>query len=357
MPGRVFQRGDIYWIAFYSTGKEYRTSAKTKKKRDAEKPLAFYLGQVARGAFQGFKCEKGLTFFEMLEDFLADYAQRGLRDVQISRYRSEHLRAFFTDIPVEDITERKIDLYIKHRLKLGRSRTTVNRELQLLGQAMRLAQRKKLLSTVPHIEKFSEQGNARHGFFEQDELEAIVAFLPPYLKDVVRFAYHTGWRKSEILTLEWRDVQGDVIRLRPEIAKNKDGRMIILVGELANIIDRRQTERVESCPYVFHRYGRRIKHYNRAWRTARDKAGVPGKLFHDARRTAVRNMDRAGVPRQTAKQVTGHKTDAVYNRYRIVNEQDIREGMAQAQAYLAAQKSGHHTDTDAIRDNDPPISS
>ena len=356
MPGRVFRRGSIYWIALYSKGKEYRTSAKTERKREAEKLLAFYLGQVARGEFQGFEREKGLTFFEMLDDFIVDYEQRGLRDMQITRYRSGHLRAFFKDIPVVDITERKIDLYIKHRLKLGRSRTTVNRELQLLGQAMRLAQRKKLLATVPHIEKFSEQGNARQGFFEQDELEAIVSFLPSYLKDGVRFAYHTGWRKGEILTLEWRDVYDDVIRLRPEIAKNKDGRMIILVGEISNIIDRRRVERVESCPYIFHRGGNRIKHYNRAWRTAREKAGLPNKLFHDARRTAVRNMDRAGVPRQTAKQITGHKTDAVYNRYRIVNEQDIREGMTQAQAYLAAQKSGYRTDIEALQENNPPIS-
>jgi len=79
---------------------------------------------------------------------------------------------------------------------------------------------------VPHIEKFSEQGNARQGFFEQDELEAIISFLPSYLKDVVRFAYYTSWRKGEILTLEWRDVHDDVISLRHEIAKNKDGQMI-----------------------------------------------------------------------------------------------------------------------------------
>jgi hypothetical protein len=51
-----------------------------------------------------------------------------------------------------DITERKIDLYIKHRLKMGRSRTTVNRELQRLGQTLRLARRKKLFAEVPHIE-------------------------------------------------------------------------------------------------------------------------------------------------------------------------------------------------------------
>ena len=76
-------------------------------------------------------------------------------------------------------------------------------------------------------------------------------------------------------------------------------------------------------------------------------AGLPGLLFHDARRTAVSNMDRAGVPRQTAKQIAGHKTDAMYNRYRIVNAQDIREGMTQAQEYF--RQHGQYTDS-----NDPP---
>src|SRR5262249_16110860 len=142
------------------------------------------------------------------------------------------LRKFFKDIAAADIDERKIDFYIKHRLKTGRSRTTVNRELQLLGQAIRLAKRKKLLRDIPLIEKFSEKDNARQGFFDRDELERMVALLPDYLKDITRFAYRTGWRKGGILTLHWSDLQGDVIRLRPEIAKNKDGRVIVMVGEL-----------------------------------------------------------------------------------------------------------------------------
>jgi integrase len=305
---------------------------------------------VARGEFKGFDHRDGLKFFEMLEDFIADYTRRKKRDVSTISYRANHLRAFFQDVPVEDITERKIDLYIKHRQKLKHSNTTINRALQLLGQAMRLAQRKKLLASVPHIEKFSEKENARQGFFEPHEMEAIVAHLPAYLKDVLRFAYHSGWRKGEILTLEWKDMQGDIIRLRPEIAKNKEGRIIIVMGEIANIIARRAEERVESCPYVFHRDGQRIKHYNRAWRTARQKADLPDKLFHDTRRTAVRNMDRVGVPRQTAKQITGHKTDAVYNRYRIVNEQDIREGMAK----VFRAQSSHSLGSD---DNTPSVTS
>ena len=115
--------------------------------------------------------------------------------------------------------------------------------------------------------------------------------------------------------------------------------MLILMGDIANLIARRRAERVQSCPYVFHRAGQRIKYYDRAWRTARKKAKLPDKLFHDTRRTAVRNMDRAGVPRQVAKQITGHKTDAMYNRYNIVNEQDIRDGMKK----LFQSHSGHTT--------------
>ena len=136
-----------------------------------------------------------------------------------------------------------------------------------------------------------------------------------------------------------------MIRLKPEVAKNKDGRVIIIVGEIAEIMARRQAARVTSCPYIFHCDGQRIISHYRAWRTARKKAGQPQRHLHDARRTVARNMDRAGVPRQVAKQIIGHKTDAMYNRYRIVNEQDIREGMVQAENYLSREKTGRHTDT------------
>ena len=71
--------------------------------------------------------------------------------------------------------------------------------------------------------------------------------------------------------------------------------------------------------------------------------------MHDTRRTAARNMDRAGVPRQVAKQITGHKTDSMYNRYNIVNEQDIRDGMLQAEKYLSSKKIGHGSDKDAAQ--------
>jgi integrase len=79
----------------------------------------------------------------------------------------------------------------------------------------------------------------------------------------------------------------------------------------------------QIVPWIFHRRGRRIKDYRMAWRAAWEKAGVPGRLFHDFRRTAVRRFEQAGIPRSVAMKLTGHKTEHVYRRYSIVSSNDL----------------------------------
>jgi integrase len=115
---------------------------------------------------------------------------------------------------------------------LGRTTTTVNRELQYLGQSMRRAKKKKLITDIPLIEKFSEKDNVRQGFFTHEDFERLVSFLPEDLKDFVRFRYYTGWRHGQIASLSWSEVEEDVIRLGPEKVKNKNGLVLPLTGEV-----------------------------------------------------------------------------------------------------------------------------
>jgi integrase len=208
---------------------------------------------------------------------------------------------------------------------------------QLLVQAFKLAQEHGLVQRVPRIRRLPER-NTRQGFFEQEECEAVADHLPTYLKDFVRFAYLSGWRKSEISQLQWTDVdrKAHVIRLRPATSKTQEGRVLVLDEELWDLLERCWQEQA-SVPWVFHRKRGKIGDFRKAWKTACKKAGIPGKLFHDLRRTAVRNMVRAGVPERVAMAVSGHKTRSIFDRYNIVNEQDLREAMVRTRQYLNSQ--------------------
>src|SRR5262249_11275873 len=154
----------------------------------------------------------------------------------------------------------------------------------------------------------------------------VVASLPEDLRDMAYFAYLSGWRKGEVQTLGWPDVDrvaGRIV-LRREHSKNGEPRILPLLGELAALIERRwiagesTTAQGTSAlsPFVFHRNGQPVRDFRKAWVSACKKAGVSGTLFHDLRRSAVRNMDRAGVTQTVAMTLSGHKTASVYRRYR-----------------------------------------
>ncbi|MGE5305363.1 MAG: site-specific integrase [Alphaproteobacteria bacterium] len=194
------------------------------------------------------------------------------------------------------------------------------------------------------------ENNVRTGFFEANEFLALRDALPVYLRPMVTFAYYTGWRKGEILDLRWSqvDLQEKIIRLNPEQSKNGTGRLVAIDGELVNVLqaqwDARKVAEVPGqspaliCPYAFHHDGKPIRDFRSAWDRALTKAGLTGKIFHDLRRTAVRNIVRAGVREHVAMTISGHKTRSVFDRYNIVSEEDLREAAKKTSERIQVQR-------------------
>jgi integrase len=335
--GRIFKRGSIYWIAYCYRGKEYRESSRSDNESEARKLLKKRIGEVASGHLVG-PTEERLTFEDLGKMLLTDYEINGKRSVESVRLSLRHLRSFFGLDRAVDITADKVARYVRERQKEGAANGSINRELAALKRAFTLATRAGKLGSAPHI-PLLEENNSRRGFLDHGSFLALREALPVHLKDPVTFLYLSGWRVSEMRTLEWRDVDlpGRELCLRPEVSKNKDGRPLPLRGELLEIIQRAHDRRRPDCPYVFHEAGEPIGDFRKAWKTACKKAGLTGIIVHDLRRTAVRNMVRAGIPERVAMELSGHKTRRVFDRYNIVNDADRARASELLQSHLEAQ--------------------
>jgi integrase len=150
------------------------------------------------------------------------------------------------------------------------------------------------------------------------------------LKPPLTFAYLIGWRKSEVFALTWNQVDLDegTARLEVGTTKNKKGRLVYLPEAMKEVIESQWQEHLAKYPgrpLVFHRNGQPIKDFRGSWQRACREAGLTGKIPHDFRRTAIRNMVRAGIPERVAMEIAGHKTRAVFDRYIIVSPTDLRE--------------------------------
>ena len=234
----------------------------------------------------------------------------------------------------------EIRAYVAGRQAVGAANATINRELVALRRMFTLAVQAGKLHGKPHIPMLRED-NVRRGFFEAAQFDAVRSHLPEALRPVVTFACLTGWRlKSEVLSIEWRQVdwQRRVVRLDPGTTKNREGRSFPFTADLETLLKQQHVEHEQLkktgriVPLVFHRDGERIRDFRKVWETACKAAGCPGRIPHDFRRTAVRNLERAGVPRSAAMAMVGHKTEAIYRRYAIVESGALREAAAKIDA-------------------------
>ncbi len=365
--GTIYRRKNVYWVKYYRNGKSYYESSHSDKKELAKRLLQKREGEIAKGELPGIRFDK-IRFDELAEDFLTEYRINRKKTLVKAVCSVKLLKGVFGGMRVTEITTAGIKEYIDKRMAEGVSNATINRELAALKRMFHLAIQctPAKVGQVPYVPMLKES-NTRKGFFEHDQYLALKDALPSHLKSLATFAYYTGWRLGEIRGLTWDkvDLKQGIIRLDPGETKNEEARMIYLNDELMKEIKVLHSNRCLGCPYVFHLDGRAIGEFRKSWKTACIEAGLcevakdeegraivikdrkgnekvvkmPSKIFHDFRRTAIRNMIRSGVPERVAMKISGHKTRSVFDRYNIVSDQDLKEAARKQQDYINSQNS------------------
>lgn len=366
--------GEIHWQARVFAGRDGNGKAimlvktiPSANKKDAERWARDRLAERDRGELVTGK----YTVNALLDDLVLN--------LKINR-RSEwgrlvvdaHLRPYFGGLRADQVTTTVLQQYVAKRQAEGRANATINRELAGLKRALRLG-REATPAKVARVPAFPRLAEAppRKGFFEFGDYEAMLAALPEELKPVLVFAYHTGCRRGEILRMQWPqvDLAERVVRLEPGTTKNREARTIPLVEDLWQVLCMQRDLRDRyhpRTPWVFFRHatGGPLKDFRGAWESACKKAGLwdaatgrPTRLLHDLRRTAVRNLTRAGVPERVAMAVSGHKTRSVFDRYNITNEADLRRAAERLGEYLAAnrRKRAEESSTRVVREAGPGV--
>lgn len=303
-----------WWFQYNQHGQRFRESSGETSRPRAEKALKRRFGEIAQGRPAGPDVER-TTFEELAEILRNDYRANGRRSLRRIEFALYHLNEYFGgDCRALSITSDRATAYIMHRQQEGAAPATINRELAALKRAFRLAKKNRKAAEVPEISLLKE-GPARKGFFEPEQFQAVLQYLPEDIRPVAEVAYITGWRThSELLTRQKHhvDLNSGWLRLDPNESKNDEGRMFPLTAVLHDVLSKQleRTKVIERTtgriiPWLFHRNGRPIRDFRGSWKLACTAAGVPGRIPHDFRRTAVRNLERAGVPRSAAMKMVG----------------------------------------------------
>jgi integrase len=358
--GSIFQNGSsVFWIKFYSNGIARRESSRSTDRKVAEKLLKRRLAETETKTYVP---RENIRIDELFADLVSDYRVNGQKSIaHVERRWRLHLMPFFTRVRAGDLTTDRIRHYIDSRLAENAEAATINRELSLLKRAFNLAREctPPKVRTVPHIPMLKES-NVRRGFVESSgyaQLAKECARAGLWMRALLECGYSYGWRHEELLGLRVRhvDLLAGTIRLDPGTTKNDQGREVAMTQAVRTLL----TECVrgkQPQDHIFTREdGEPVRDFRKTWANVctaaglgelvcpechqavnaerycatcgrdwtRDELKYAGLIFHDMRRTAVRNMVRAGISERVSMTITGHKTRSVFDRYHIVAPSDL----------------------------------
>jgi integrase len=349
-------------MKYSRNGKCFRESTKTDNEEKAGKMLKKRLAEILTGTFVGPQTER-VRVEELAEDLLREYRINGRKSLEDVRTRwTAHLKPFFGVLRAVDVTSNLIARYVDARQQEGASNATVNREMAALKRMFRLgvlATPAKVLR-LPAFPKLKEN-NIRQGFLEDSQYRKVVEGSELWFRTLVECGRTYGWRVSELTGMRVRqaDLAQRTIRLEPGTTKNSEGREVVMTDSVYTLLSACVIGK-GADDFVFTRKnGSPVHDFRTTWENACVRAGVgtivcarcsapkvagqrcakcktkhskySGLIFHDLRRTAARNLRRAGIAEGVIMKIGGWKTRSVFERYAIVNRTDIVDAMRKLQ--------------------------
>jgi integrase len=325
-------KGCRFWYVTYRVdGRMIRESSRTESKMVAEKLLQKRLGEAGLGMAP--------------EQDVKHVSYESCRDAWLASNKKGYsamkpIDAFFKNKRAISITTDTLREYIAKRRAEGVADSTIRRGLNNLRAILNQARKegKLRLSDIPHFPMAMLKELApRKGFVDPPQFEKLLAALPENLRPLILFIYFTGCRVGAATRIEWSMVERDcsAIHLPGEITKSGEPLALPLTGNLKPLAEKlRKAFRHEGT--VFDATNLR-KEWNKA--CVATKLGTvtglkrTGLTVHDLRRSAVRNLVRAGVSEDVAMKISGHKTRSVFSRYNIVDTSDVEAALEKVGTY------------------------
>jgi integrase len=357
--GSLFRRGSIWWFklvrdgaVIYNgpTGKTDVEEARTERDR--------ILRQLADPR-SATTVQATVSVGELLDDYIAYLRENRRKSTHIiEQVLNANIRPVFGKRAAASVTSDELRAHrVKRAAEDEASDATLNNELSYMRSAFIHGKKRQTPPKVIAIPYFPivRVDNARTGFLDIAGYRKIREELPSSLKPLFVVGYHSGCRKGELTGLQWPRVhfQQGVIELEPARTKNGQGRYLPFYGDLRETLERQKAIRdaqYPDCPWVFFWHadcvqdgvrvapGERIRKCDGSWKSAVKRAGHEGLLFHDLRRSAVRNMvQKAGISEVRALKISGHKTFDMLRRYNIVALADVMATGAEMDAWMKQQ--------------------
>lgn len=338
------------WYCYVPAKPKRAVRGPFKTEAEARKAWKDLRKKVGAGKYRGPQ-EERLTVGELLDSYSESLVLRGKKS-ESNAANVKALREAFGPLKAADLTVERVDEVRRGWLSAGKAEATTDKFLQSLRAAYLLALKQERISRRPLFDLINPK-NARQGFVDEETFWRLHGGLPSVEAAVALFAYRSAWRRDEVESLTWEQVDLKMREARLWDSKNEETRELPLEGELWEVIERAHgARRYETkdgpalSAYVFHRNGAPLGDWRKTWARACRAAGVPSQLFHDLRRSAIKNMVDAGIPQVTIMAISGHRSDAVFRRYAIRTTKETRQALRATVRHLRGES---RTATEQLR--------